>query len=398
MNSGRGDRNKVVPIGADASIRYLLKPFEKALAHPDVTEICVNRPGEMFVEAAGSWHYREVPELTVESLKSLGVAVAAHSRNDLSETRPILSAVLPDSERIQFVLPPACEAGTVSVTIRKPSHQVRTLAEYEKQGFFSHVRPMAEGLTEQEQRLIDLKDGGDYITFLREAVRLGLNIVIAGETGSGKTTFMKALMQEIPQQERIITIEDVPELFLPNHPNHVHLFYPSEAGAGSGQAVVTSASLLRSCLRMKPDRILLAELRGAETFDFINVCASGHGGSITSCHAGSADLTFERLALMVMENEKGRQLPHEVIQKLLYLVVDVVLHVHNSGGAAGRHITELWYEPMRKRESKSDSGIVAALKEVIDFHETAFWKTHLATLKQSSRLDECEAALGIQRS
>lgn len=384
-------------IGNDASIRYLLQPFEKALAHPDVTEVCVNRPGEMFVEAKGEWHHREVPELTFDSLKSLGVAVAAHSRNDLSETRPILSAVLPDSERIQIVLPPACEAGTVSVTIRKPSHQVRTLAEYEEQGFFRHIKPLAAGLTDAEQRLIELKDSGDYLGFLREAVRMGLNIVIAGETGSGKTTFMKALMQEIPRIQRIITIEDVPELFLPNHPNHVHLFYPSEAGAGGGAAVVTSAALLRSCLRMKPDRILLAELRGAETFDFINVCASGHGGSITSCHAGSANLTFERLALMVMENEKGRQLPHAVIQKLLYLVVDVVLHVHNSGGADGRHITELWYEPMRKRESKADDALASAIRDMAALQERAFNDTHLITLRNDVRLDACEAALGIQK-
>jgi len=383
-------------IGADASLRYLLRPFEEALAEPDVTEICVNRPGEMFVEVAGVWRCSEKPELTFAALKSLGVAVASYSNNDLSETRPVLSAVLPDRERIQVVIPPACEAGTISVTIRKPSHQVRTLAEYETQGFFNQIRPTSAGLTDTEQHLLALKEQGDYIGFLRRAVATGLNVVIAGETGSGKTTFMKALMQEIPREQRIITIEDVPELFLPNHPNHVHLFYPSEAGAGGGAAVVTSAALLRSCLRMKPDRILLAELRGAETFDFINVCASGHGGSITSCHAGSAELTFERLALMVMENEKGRQLPHEVIQKLLYLVVDVVLHVHNSGGAIGRHITELWYNPAKKREQKADDGISAAIKQMAHTNERMVNELTLATIKNSLRLDDCEQSLSIE--
>lgn len=388
--------SNVVPIISDASVRYLLQPFEKALAHPDVTEVCVNRPGEMFVEAGGQWVRREVPELSFDHLRSLGVAVASYSKNDLSETRPILSAVLPDSERIQIVIPPACEADTISVTIRKPSHQVRTLTEYEKQGFFKQIRPVSGDLTEPERQLLAMKEAGDYIGFLREAVRRGLNVVIAGETGSGKTTFMKALMQEIPTEQRIITIEDVPELFLPSHPNHVHLFYPSEAGAGSGAAVVTSASLLRSCLRMKPDRILLAELRGAETFDFINVCASGHGGSITSCHAGSADLTFERLALMVMENEKGRQLPHEVIQKLLYLVVDVVLHVHNSGGEVGRHITELWYDPIRKRETKADADVAAAVMQMAKVQEQLVTEVQLTTLRNALRLGNCEAALGIQ--
>jgi type IV secretion system protein VirB11 len=101
---------------------------------------------------------------------------------------------------------------------------------------------------------------------------------------------------------------------------------------------------------MKPDRILLAELRGGETFDFLNVCASGHGGSITSCHAGNAELTFERLALMVLQNRQGRTLPYDVIRRLLYLVVDVVIHVHNNAEEInGRHITEIWFDPMKKR-------------------------------------------------
>src|SRR5262249_31899235 len=153
-------------------------------------------------------------------------------------------------------------------------------------------------------------------------------IVVAGETGSGKTTLMKALVREIPAAERLITIEDVRELFLPDHPNRVHLLYGSEASEEKGD-VVTGAGLLRSCLRMKPTRILLAELRGGEAFDFLQVCASGHEGSLTSCHAGSCALTFERLALMVLSNRQGRTLPHAVISRLIHQVVDVVVHVHN---------------------------------------------------------------------
>jgi type IV secretion system protein VirB11 len=247
------------------------------------------------------------------------------------------------------VLPPACEHGTVSVTIRKPSFNIRTLASYEAQGFFKHIAPIVGDLSEHEKELVRLKEDGNYIEFMRRAVQLEKVIVVAGETGSGKTTFMKALMQEMPKDQRIITIEDVPELFLQSHPNHVHLYYPSEAKE-EDNAPVTAAALLKSCLRMKPNRILLAELRSGETFDFINVAASGHGGSITSCHASSCGLTFERLALMVLQNRQGRTLPYAVIRRLLYLVVDVVIHVHNDTvGGAGRHITELWYDPMKKR-------------------------------------------------
>jgi type IV secretion system protein VirB11 len=331
------------------SVNYHLEFAREWMADNEITEVVVNRPSEVWCERLNVWEKHEVPELTFEHLMSLATATAKFANNDVSDTRPILSAILPGGERVQIVLPPACEHGTISVTIRKPSFNIRTLADYEKQGFFNHIRPVASELNEDEKELLRLKEGHDYIQFLRRAVQLEKVIVVAGETGSGKTTFMKALMQEIPSNQRIITIEDVPELFLPSHPNHVHLFYPSEAKEEEN-ALVTAAALLKSCLRMKPTRILLAELRGGETFDFINVAASGHGGSITSLHAGSPQLAFERLALMILQNRQGRTLPYPVIRRLLYLVVDVVIHVHNdTESAAGRHITEVWYEPTLKR-------------------------------------------------
>lgn len=261
-----------------------------------------------------------------------------------------MSAVLPGQERVQFVMPPAAEHGTISVTIRKPTFVRRTLEDYAAQGFFDHIRPITNGLTPAEHRLLELKQSGDVMGFLRLAVELEKVIVVAGETGSGKTSLMKTLTGAINPNQRIITIEDVPELFLPDHPNHVHLFYPSEASEESG-SIVTSASLLKSCLRMKPTRILLAELRGAETYDFVNVCASGHGGSITSLHAGTCKMAFERMALMILQNRQGRSLPYDVIQRLLKQVVDVVVHVHNdvTHHDIGRHITEIWYEPEQKK-------------------------------------------------
>ncbi|MDR0564688.1 MAG: P-type DNA transfer ATPase VirB11 [Azoarcus sp.] len=337
-------------VDRSTSVNIFLGPLRPWLDDAGVSEVCVNRPGEVFAERGGKWERHGAAGLTFEHLDSLGIAVSSFSENEFSDVRPILSAVLPNGERIQVVRPPACEHGTISVTIRKPSFAVRTLEDYEKQGFFRRVKPISDDLGEGEKELMALKADGRYMDFLRRSVQLAKVIIIAGETGSGKTTFMKSLMQDIPARQRLITIEDVPELFLPNHPNHVHLFYPSEASEEGGSPV-TSASLLKSCLRMKPDRILLAELRGAETFDFVNVCASGHAGSITSCHAGSAELTFERLALMILQNRQGRTLPYEVIRRLLYLVVDVVVHVHNDAAAANdRHITEIWYDPSKRRE------------------------------------------------
>lgn len=340
----------------DTSVRHLLKPLVPYLKDGGVTEIVINRPYEIFIEKEGQWETHNTAELSFQYLRSLGTAVASYMGENLTfdSTRPILSAVLPDGERAQFVMPPACSDKTISVTIRKPNFDIRTIESFEKKGFFDKIRPL-DSLNSIDQELKalyahihDEHNANKWRSqFLIRAVELQKNIVIAGATGSGKTTFMKALMQCIPTDQRIITIEDVPELVygLPNHKNQVNLFYPSEA---KDNATVTASTLLRSCLRMKPDRILLAELRGGETFDFLNVCFSGHGGSITSCHSGSCYEVFEYLALKVLQSDAGKTLSYEVVKKLLGLVIDVVVHIHNDK-IEGRYITEIWFDPDSKR-------------------------------------------------
>ncbi len=352
----------ITKVAKDTSVLFMLAPFKPFFDNKCVTEICVNRPGQVFTETAGKWEAHSVPSLTYDHLRRLGTAVATFANTTFGDSTPIVSAVLPRGERSQFVMPPACKDGTISITIRKPSFEVRTLEDYVAGGFFDHIKP-AQQLNDADHELLALQsemlaaqDQQSQVVlrarFLQRAVELGKNIIIAGETGSGKTTFMKALMQAIPTRERIITIEDVPELLwgLPNHPNQVNLLYPSEAAENSA---ITAASLMRSCLRMKPDRILLAELRGGETFDFLNVCLSGHGGTITSCHAGTCKGVFEYLALKVMQSPVGKSLPHHVIMHLLYLVLDIVICIHNDkSGGLGRHITEMWYDPQAKTRFK----------------------------------------------
>lgn len=332
-----------------ASARHHLAFLDEWLDDEEITEIAINKAGQVYYEKNSCWFACECVQATYERVNALGTAIASLTKNDVGEDAPILSATLPDGERIQVMLPPACESNNFSVTIRKPSTRIFTLEDYKKQGFFKHIKPIVKGLSPIESTLVELKAQGDYYEFIKMAVENELVIAIAGETSSGKTSFMKGLIDAIDPTKRIITIEDVREIFLPKHDNHVHLMYPSES-SGS-QAIVTPTSLLKSCMRMNPSRIILSEIRGGETFDFINIAASGHGGSITSLHAGSCSLAFERMALMVLQSQQGSKLPYDVIKRLLHSVIDVVFHVHNDfDGDYGRHITEVWYEPLKKKE------------------------------------------------
>jgi type IV secretion system protein VirB11 len=292
-----------------------------------------------------------VPELTFERCLALATAVATFADQAISEGVPLLSATLPTGERIQVVIPPVTARGSVAITIRKPSGAISTLNQLEALGMFSSLPRARATLLEDprllagDRQLLALQCEGRYRDFFAAAVADKRTIVVAGDTGCGKTTFLKALLGEVPRAERLITIEDAREIDLPGHPNKVHLYYSQ---GKQGVADVTPTELLRSCLRMKPNRILLGELRGAEAWDFLNVCASGHPGGMSSVHAASCALTFERLAFLVGQSPAAAALRYEQIKRLLLLVVDVVVHLERVPGC-GRLVREIYFDPLRKQ-------------------------------------------------
>lgn len=308
--------------GSDETVvRELLSPFVPFLDDLSLYEIIVNRPGQVLTEGSGGWRTHDLPELSFEKLLRLARAVASFSHQSIDETRPILSATLPGEERIQIVIPPATSKGTVSITIRKPSSATLSLGDLEKGGLFADMTPGGHVAGETDRKLIDLHQRGAWAEFLREAVLARKNIVISGATGSGKTTLSKALIDHIPDDERVISIEDTPELVI-HQPNHVRLFYSK---GGQGLARVGAKELLESCLRMRPDRILLQELRDGTAFYYIRNVNSGHPGSITTVHADSAKLAFEQLTLLVKESEGGQYLERTDIRELLEIAIDVVV-------------------------------------------------------------------------
>jgi len=361
--------------GDATSVIEFLRPLRAQLDAPGVLEVCVNRPGELQVETVSGWQTVAALEMTQERCLSLATAVATFCDQRINQERPLLAATLPSGERIQFAIPPAVPRGTVSITVRKPSELILKLSDFERDGLFDRLgehrnqehRALNAVLRPFEQELLALKSAGRYAEFLRLAVRQHQTMVVSGKTGSGKTTFMKSLVEEVPHHERLITIQDTAELTLPNHPNVVHLFYSKDA---QGTARVTAKSLLEACLRMKPDRIFLAELRGEECFSFIRLAASGHPGSITSVHAGSCALALEQMSLMIRESGAGGGLHMDEIKALLHLVVDVFVQFDRD--ERGRFIAEIAYDPRKRLHPdghRSNDG--PASQQVMLFEEAA---------------------------
>jgi type IV secretion system protein VirB11 len=334
-----------------SALELNLRALRPILSDPEVTELCINAPGEAFVETRRGWERRVLPFADFDWCRRLAKLIANSTRQRIDESNPLLSASLPTGERVQIVLPPATTTGTVAITLRRPSQDVWSIAELSERGIFRNTRRSSTELDDTESALLNLLSTRDYEAFMRLAVVARKNILVSGPTGSGKTTWTKALIREIPSNERLITIEDAQELVLDAHPNRVRLFYSKD---DQGLARVTPKQLLESCLRMKPDRILLAELRAEEAFDYLRNVNSGHPGSITSIHAGSCELAFEQLVLLVKQSAAGRELARADIKKLLYLLVDVVIQFGVE--RQERFIKEVWYEPERRRRSLAEVG------------------------------------------
>jgi type IV secretion system protein VirB11 len=334
-----------------SALELNLRALRPILSDPEVTEVCINRPREAFVETRRGWERRPLPFADFAWCRRLAKLIANSTRQRVDEATPLLSAALPTGERAQIVLPPATTAGTVAITLRRPSDTVWSIDELARRGIFRSTHRSTAALDETERELLRLLEAQEYETFMRLAVASHKNILVSGPTGSGKTTWTKALIREIPHQERLVTIEDAQELVLDTHPNHVRLFYSKD---DQGLARVTPKQLLESCLRMKPDRILLAELRAEEAFDYLRNVNSGHPGSITSIHAGSCELAFEQLVLLVKQSAGGRELARRDIKSLLYLLIDVVIQFGVERHE--RFIKEIWYEPERRRRGLADAG------------------------------------------
>lgn len=310
---------------AGVYLRSCLAPLEAALTRSDVTDIYVNRPGEIWIETVGGAIERhEDPSLGELTLERLARQLAALTHQGVSREHPLLAAVMPDGSRIQVVAPPATR-GPMALSIRRQVTTSLTLRDYEREGHFDATRT-GPAQNETDRKLEQLIAARRFAAALALAVRARKNIIVAGGTSTGKTTFLNALMREIPDDERLILIEDTPELTV-EHQNSVGLV---SVRSELGEAQVTANDLVSASLRMRPDRIILGELRGPEAFAFLRAINSGHPGSMTTIHADSPESAIEQLVMLVLQG--GTKLSRADVRAYVIQSIHVFVQLSRSKG------------------------------------------------------------------
>jgi type IV secretion system protein VirB11 len=295
-----------------------LAPLRPWLERESVTEILVNRPGELWIEDAAVPGMQRIalPAIDDELLKRLAEQVARISHQGINREHPLLAATLPDGARIQLVGPPATRLHW-ALAIRRHRLLELPLDAYDRGPI---TAPAEEPMPDPQAA---------PIAYLREAIRRRRTVLISGGTSTGKTTFLNAMLTEIPAEERVILVEDTAELKLPGA-NGVSLI----AIKGElGEAKVSANDLLQAALRLRPDRIVLGELRGTETVSFLRAINTGHPGSFSTVHANTPRGALEQIALMAMQTGIG--LTRAETLEYAASVIDVVVQLDRIEGKRG---------------------------------------------------------------
>ena len=301
-------------VPGERTLRHLLGPMAFALSDPDTREIVVNQVGRFGVENSTGWHWHDAPALTFNRLDAIGTLAAAYTSQEVGPHQPSCSSRLPGGERITICRPPVVPAGTISLTIRKRAASFTpSLHWLAERGYFSF-----------------LPKDRDWVVFFERAVAARRTIVVAGQIGGSKTTFAEALIRAIPTHERIVTLESTPEWIDLPQQNWVALLYARE---GQERGWRTAAECLEDSLRMRPDRILMGELRTGEAWAYLRALMAGHPGGITTCHAETAEGAFDALALMIRQSEHARGLSDPDIRALLTKHVHIGVHCAKMPGA-----------------------------------------------------------------
>ena len=331
---------------------HALAPFAEFMADDTVEDVIMNRPNEVFIRRGSKTTCHEVP---VDFVDQQGIAIlaAAIKGQNVGKATPLLSCDLPGGTRLQAVLPPCVNDGTVALAIRRAKKISPTLNQLAGGGIFSGVEPLAAGPSKEVTALISLYHEASRVTgpdererawtaFLRATMKARMTHVMCGEVGTGKTFFGMGLANEIPLDDRIVTVQDSDEWASLPHRNRTDLFYSK---GGQGGANVTPNDLVEASLRLAMKWLLLQELRGAEAFSFLRARRSGHPG-LTTCHAASTRDVFPTLAAMIKQAPAYSTVEPGEIEKTLKSLIDVVIHFHRPNGRFA--VSEIRFGPAER--------------------------------------------------
>lgn len=319
----------------------LLAPLQDFLDDAQVSEILINKPQEVFIERQGALLRFDIPVLTTQYLRRLFTLIANENKQCLSESSPLLSGNLFDGSRVQLVIPAAALHETLS--IRKFTLKHLTFDDYISLGFFNKTQTVSVDsgtLTNAatEDTLQGLYNTQNWPAFLSLAILAKKNIIISGGTSSGKTTFLNSCIQQIPLSERLITLEDTFEINVP-HSNLVRLKALKQVGDQAHH--VSMQDLVQASLRLRPDRIIMGEIRGKEIFDFVSACSTGHSGALATIHANNPKVAFMRMAQLYKLNPVAG-MEEKDIYNVLHEVVDIIVQVAKTND--GRRLNEVYYK------------------------------------------------------
>lgn len=303
-----------------AYLRTYLQPFAEWLERDDVNEIIVNRPGEVWIEIAGAAQMQRVEHhaVTDQLLERLAAQIARASSQAVSREHPLLAATLPNGARVQMAGPPATRRHW-ALAIRRHLAVDLDLDAFDAGPIGPHAGAKARAAASAEARRAP-------IAFLRKAVLERQTILISGGTSSGKTTFLNSLLKIVPPHERVIVVEDTPEIAV-RQDNCLGLV---AVKGEMGEAKVSVDDLLQASLRLRPDRLIVGEIRGGEAATFLRAVNTGHPGSFTTVHASSPQGALEQIALMVLQ--AGWALPRAETIAYAASVVDVIVQLSRRGG------------------------------------------------------------------
>lgn len=316
-----------------------LEPIKNYLDDPNIVEISCQRNNELWLERIGKLAMEKVTveDLDQKTILHMAGRAASFTKQTVNAQNPLLSATLVNGERVQFVLNPTSATGH-AFSIRKQFIRRFDLDDYEKAGAFRFTKVTGDDyIDDVDVELSKMLRAGKARAFLELAAQNHRSMLISGGTSTGKTTFLNTMLTAIPMHERFVTMEDTSELE-PRQDNVVSLLVSK---GDQGEAKVTMTDLLATALRLRPDRIFMGELRGAEAFDFLNAINTGHPGSMTTIHANSPHQAFNRLSTLIVN--AGVRMERDDILSYIRSIIPIVVQLKKSDAAGGRGVSEIYF-------------------------------------------------------